>query len=413
MKVLSWKVFRPPGEERAPLAMTFVKFQNPDEVETIGMWKVWSDKPFEGLSRAAIELEDCASSTAVGPEEDLGPQESIRGVNPNDPLMAEFEDSALTPPVFHKYMALNGFVSTIPAESRFNRDQDPYAVGYVGMKSPRASIPVIVNWFNVVEIRFRTSLRSFLLNLEPIPEYGAHVLYQAQIHSKCDGWQTAAVPFESFVPKRGSAELHHNPPLKNTEISRLGVTVLSSDATNVDESFVVGGRDFSLDLQWVRFVRRSADDARAVDEQRRVDCATEDYMEYLKVWKRQAQSLVSRGVIDSIEEVKDFSIHRVHCITSKDDLKDMLVDEASTQKWTMEAKGEQRYTTLDWGTSTETPLFDKNFEKEWRENYEWEPDASEDRYDSWVILSREQKQDVEAKLRIWDEDVEGVPESRE
>ena len=82
------------------MAMTFVKFQNPDEVETIGMWKVWSDKPFEGLSRAAIELEDCASSAAVGPEEDLGPQESIRGINPNDPLMTEFEDSALTPPVF-------------------------------------------------------------------------------------------------------------------------------------------------------------------------------------------------------------------------------------------------------------------------------------------------------------------------
>lgn len=392
------------------MGVTFVKFQNPDEVDTIGMWQVWSDKPFEGLSRAIVEISDCASSAAVGPEDKAASQESILGIDLDDPLVEECESISVTPPVFHKYMALSGYVSTIPAESQFNRDEDPHAVGYVGIKSPRATTPVIVNWFNVVEIRFRTSLRNFLLNLEPIPEYGARVMYQAQVHSKSDGWQTAAIPFEAFVPKRGGAELYHNPPLKNTEISRFGITVLSSDALAVEESFAVGGRDFSLDLQWVRFVRRSADDARAVDKQRRVDDAMEDYVEYLKVWKKQAELLVRRGVIDSIEEVKDFSIDRVHNITSKTDVEEMLMDEASMQRWSLEPVGEQRMSTLDWGSGKDEPIFDEKFQKEWREYYEW--GNVDERSDSWVILSREQKQDIEAKLKIW-EDNEGVPEPRE
>jgi len=324
----------------APTSLFFIKFQSEKEINALGSWNVLTDEKGGGVSKASFHLESCNSSDA---QEDAYSDETAPDIFQVEPLEEK-------PPVFKRYARFSGTVSPIPENALWNRDADPNRFGYCALASPAVQNAFPTQNFNVVEIRLRTSLRSFLINFRPEEESTSRFqsLVRVPEHNE---WHTIAIPYDAFQLTTRGRVRQVDWGLADDTVHGVTITVRSGDAIPWgDNAKVIESQDFWFDLQWIRFVRRSQGVSEGLSQRISKVTAKEDYAEYLLIWKQRTEILVASGLIRDSTDVAGFSIEQMLEIESSDDVEDIRIQ--------IEHEGIEKPLTGTWSELSDADLLE-------------------------------------------------------
>ncbi|GAB5363933.1 hypothetical protein AAMO2058_000925800 [Amorphochlora amoebiformis] len=328
----------------SPTSVYFIKFQTKTEIDALESWKLGSDRQWGGASRASLMLKDCQHPDA---KDDTSKDDNdVEGDLP-DIFVVEAMDRAT--PKYKKFGRFSGVVAPIPIHAQGNTDGDSSRPGFCSVLTPEVVDPFLPENFNMVEMRVRSNLRSFLFNFHP-EEQETMSRFQSLVRVSVENdWHTIEIPYQAFkFTTRGRLRRSLN-PFRENYLSGAGITVRSYDARPWDskEGEEFEAVEFQLDIQWIRFVRRPQSHAdKIADEHFKME-AREEYAEFLVEWKEKGSLLIYSGLITSLDQVAGFSLDEVLAVKTKHDV------ESTARE--IQSKGINDQTTSSW---THLPLED-------------------------------------------------------